>query len=92
MDIRKPIGCGYNYLHHSPHFKDSKRYRYKIKFCDKATIKITDFRPAEQYGFAGFFVSTFCYEDEAAHIIRILYGRRDYMKILFGEASEDDNE
>lgn len=36
--------------------------------------------------------TAFCkIENDEVHIIRILYGRRNFMKILFGEPEEDKN-
>jgi len=29
-------------------------------------------------------------EDGAVYVVRVLYGRRDYMKILFGDKTEDE--
>jgi addiction module RelE/StbE family toxin len=35
----------------------------------------------------GSYMAFYRYDGEVVHIIRILYGRRDYVKILFGETS-----
>jgi len=40
----------------------------------------------------GSYLVFYRHEAENVYIVRVLYGRRDYMKILFGDISEDDTE
>ena len=38
----------------------------------------------------GSYLVFYRHEEGAVNIVRVLYGRRDYMKILFGDLPEDD--
>lgn len=39
----------------------------------------------------GNYTAFYRYECNTVFIVRVLYGRRDFMRILFGEASEEEN-
>jgi len=49
---------------------------------------VTDYR----YLVCGHYTAFYRYDSDAVYIIRILYGRRDFMKILFGAALDYNNE
>ncbi|MDR1630768.1 MAG: type II toxin-antitoxin system RelE/ParE family toxin [Oscillospiraceae bacterium] len=40
----------------------------------------------------GNYTAFYHYEDETVYVVRVLYGRRDYMKILFGELPDEEIE
>ena len=52
---------------------------------------IVDVQTDYRYLVSGSYLVVYRYEQDDVYIIRVLYGRRDYMKILFGEPAEDEN-
>jgi len=53
---------------------------------------IIDFPNDYRFLVCGNYLVFYRYEAGNVHVVRILYGRRDYMKILFDDASEDNAE
>ena len=49
---------------------------------------VTDYR----YLVCGNYTAFYRYDSNAVYIIRILYGRRDFMKILFGAVLDDNDD
>lgn len=74
--------------------KITKRFRELMKFPLIGTplssvIKIeTNYR----YLVCGQYTAFYRYENDTVYVDRVLYGRRDFMRILFGDvAKEEDN-
>ncbi|AEG59273.1 type II toxin-antitoxin system RelE/ParE family toxin [Desulforamulus ruminis] len=40
---------------------------------------------------SGSYLVFYRYEGDSVYVVRVLYGRRDYIKILFGEPQADEN-
>lgn len=53
---------------------------------------IMDVRTDYRFLVSGDYLAFYRYESDNVYVVRILYGRRDYMKILFGEISEDETD
>ena len=51
-----------------------------------ATHMVTDYR----YIVSGNYMAFYRMYDNTVYIVRILYGRRDYMRVLFGDASDSN--
>ncbi len=49
---------------------------------------IVDFDTDYRYLVCGNYTSFYRYENNTVYIVRVLYGRRDFMRILFGEPKE----
>ena len=43
-----------------------------------------------RYIVCGNYIAFYYTEDENVYVVRVLYGRRDYLKILFGKLPEED--
>ncbi len=50
---------------------------------------IVDFDTDYRYLVCGNYTAFYRYENNTVYIVRILYGRRDYMRILFGNPKEE---
>ena len=48
--------------------------------------------PDYRYLISGNYLSFYRVQGDMVYIDRVLYGRRDYMKILFGDTTEDNEE
>lgn len=48
------------------------------------THMVTDYR----YIVSGSYMAFYRFHDSTVYIVRILYGRRDYMRVLFGDTSD----
>ena len=69
--------------------KDMKKLRSTPFACPCLASKVpfaTDYR----YLVCGNYLVFYRYEDKIVFVDRILYGRRDYVKILFPESQRDD--
>lgn len=53
---------------------------------------IIDFETGYRFLVCGQYTAFYRYEDDAVYVDRVLYGRRDFMRILFGDvAAEEGN-
>lgn len=50
---------------------------------------IVDFDTDYRYLICGNYTAFYRYENNTVYIIRVLYGRRNFMRILFGESMEE---
>ncbi len=50
---------------------------------------IVDFNTDYRYLVCGNYTAFYRYENSTVYIVRVLYGRRDFMRILFGEPNEE---
>ena len=57
-------------------------------------LSIIDLPTDYRFLVMGNYLSFYRHEGDAVYVVRVLYGKRDYLKILFGEVveSESDNE
>ena len=72
--------------------KITKRIRMLADFPASGAplSSIVNFETDYRFLVCGNYTAFYRIEDKTVHIIRVLYGRRNFMKILFGEP--DDNE
>ena len=52
---------------------------------------IIDFPTDYRFLVCGNYLVFYCHENSEVYIIRVLYGKRDYLKILFSETVKDDS-
>ena len=67
-----------------------KKLRMMPSACPSLATKIpfnTDYR----YLVCGNYLAFYRYEDKTIFVDRILYGKRDYVKVLFPECSQNDS-
>jgi len=71
--------------------KITKAIRRLEDFPDIGTplSKIVDIPNNYRFLVCGNYLVFYKHEGNAVYVVRILYGRRDYMKILFGDKTED---
>ncbi len=50
---------------------------------------IVDFNTDYRYLVCGNYMAFYRYENDTVYIVRVLYGRRDFMRILFGNSMEN---
>ncbi len=50
---------------------------------------IVDFNTDYRYLVCGNYTAFYRYENNTVYIVRVLYGRRDFMRILFGKPKEE---
>ena len=72
----------------------TKRLRSLVDFpiMGAALSSIVDIDTDYRYLVYGNYKAFYRYEDETVYVIRVLYSRRDFMKILFGDTSNEDEE
>ena len=73
--------------------KIMKRIRMLADFPEVGTSLTSAVNIANDYRFlvCGNYTAFYRYEKDKVYIVRVLYGRRDYMRILFGEVPDDEN-
>jgi len=71
-----------------------KAIRGLVDFPDTGTplISIVDVPNNYRSLTCGSYLVFYRHEGGTVHVVRILYGRRDYIKTLFGDVLEDDSE
>ena len=52
---------------------------------------VVDMQTNYRFLVSGSYLVFYRQEGDSVYVVRVLYGRRDYMKILFGELREDEN-
>lgn len=69
----------------------TKKLRSLIDFpyMGAALSSIVDIKTDYRFIISGNYMAFYRYDDKTLSIIRVLYSRRDFMKILFGDAPED---
>ncbi len=69
-----------------------KRIRDLIEFplLGAPLSSIIDIETGYRFLVCGQYTAFYRYEDDTVYVDRVLYGRRDYMKILFGDATEKE--
>lgn len=50
---------------------------------------VIDFETDYRFLICGNYTAFYRFENQNVYIVRVLYGRRDFMRILFGESNED---
>jgi len=70
----------------------TKRLRSLINFPTMGVplSSIVDVETDYRFLVCGHYTGFYRYEGHTVYVVRVLYGRRDFMKILFGEMPEDD--
>lgn len=51
---------------------------------------IVDFATSYRFLVCGNYTAFYRFENQTVHIVRVLYSRRDFMRILFGEPNENE--
>ena len=71
-------------------FKILKDIRMLSEFPESAPLlsSIVDFDTNYRFLVCGNYVAFYCIEENEVRIVRILYGRRNFMQILFGDTQE----
>jgi plasmid stabilization system protein ParE len=74
--------------------KIAEAMRGLINFPDRGAplSSITDRPNNYRFLICGSYLVFYRHEDGNVYVVRVLYGRRDYMKILFGDAPENDTD
>lgn len=70
--------------------KITKRIRELAEFpqMGASLSAIVDFDTNYRFLVCGNYTAFYYFENQIVHIVRILYGRRDFMRILFGEPED----
>ena len=73
--------------------KIMKHIRLLADFPEAGAPLVTVVDIANNYRFlvCGNYTAFYRYEKGKVYIVRVLYGRRDFMRILFGEVSDEEN-
>ncbi|MCI8506872.1 MAG: type II toxin-antitoxin system RelE/ParE family toxin [Lachnospiraceae bacterium] len=71
--------------------KITKRIRMLASFPESgATLSsIVDFETDYRFWVCGSYIAFYRIENQTVNIVRVLYGRRNFMKILFGEPGDN---
>ena len=74
--------------------KTAKAIRCLIDFPDSGALlsSIVDMPNHYRFLLCGSYMVFYRHEDKTVSVMRVLYGRRDYVKALFGDATEDEPE
>jgi len=74
--------------------KITKAIRGLVNFPDSGALlsSITNIPNNYRFLVCGSYLVFYRHENGNVNVVRVLYGRRDYMKILFGNMPEDDPE
>jgi toxin ParE1/3/4 len=59
--------------------------------CGAPLSSVVDMQTNYRFLVSGSYLVFYRQEGDSAYVVRVLYGRRDYMKILFGDPQEDEN-
>lgn len=70
----------------------TKRIRELAKFplMGAPLSSIIDFEAGYRFHVCGQYTAFYRYEGDAVYVDRVLYGRRDFMRILFGDVAEEE--
>ena len=73
--------------------KIMKRIRMLADFPESGAPLSSVVNVANDYRFlvCGNYTAFYRYEQNKVYIVRVLYGRRDFMRILFGEVPDEEN-
>ncbi|MBO4583549.1 MAG: type II toxin-antitoxin system RelE/ParE family toxin [Clostridia bacterium] len=73
--------------------KIMKHIRMLEDFPESGALLSTVVNIANDYRFlvCGNYIAFYRYEHDVVYVVRVLYGRRDYMRMLFGEVPDELN-
>jgi addiction module RelE/StbE family toxin len=70
-----------------------KRIRELIEFplAGASLASVIDIETGYRFLVCGQYTAFYRYENETVYVDRVLYGKRDFMRILFGDVVEEDD-